>query len=107
MSVSGGITPHLITKLIQIFLAVTLNEIFVTLNVTLKQSQIMSVVCDSEAIKDRHCRSNWFWLDLVPLVKGSYLPNGAIAQSEIALKCQRSLFFEKSETITRKSWNCD
>ena len=44
MSVSGGITPHLITKLIQIFPVVTLNDIFVTLNVTLNQSQIMSIV---------------------------------------------------------------
>ena len=95
MSVSGGITPHLITKLIQIFPVVTLNDIFVTLNVTLNQSQIMSIVYI--------LRSNWFWLDLVPPVKSSYHPDGAIAQSEIALKCQSSLFFLKSETITRKS----
>ena len=48
MSVSGGITPHLITKLIQIFPVVTLNDIFVTLNVTLNQSQIISIVYVSE-----------------------------------------------------------
>ena len=49
MSVSGRITPHLVTKLTQIFPVVTLNGIFVTLNaVTLKQNQIMSVVCVSE-----------------------------------------------------------
>ena len=49
MSVTGRITPHLIKKLIQIFPVVTLNDIFVTLNLTLNQNQIMSVVCVSEA----------------------------------------------------------
>ena len=49
MSVSARITPHLIKKLIQIFPVVTLNDIFVTLNVTLNQNQIMSVVCVSKA----------------------------------------------------------
>ena len=86
MSVSGGITPHLITKLIQIFPVVTLNDVFVTLNVTLNQSQIISIVYISEVTG-----SGWI---LSPM-KSSYQPDGAIAQSEIALKCQRSLFSKK------------
>ena len=53
-----------------------------------------------------HFRRNWFQSALGKQLLW-HCPDGASAEPEIVLKWQHSLFFLETETITRKSWNCD